>query len=540
MNISVCITFKERRRLPRLLKAVESVLNQTFGPKEIVIVGSKEDTLPLRKKFKNKKIKLIFFEGDKNQARNIGIMETGGTHVLYMDYDMEAESGLLAECSSLSSNYGALIIPEKGRGGNFWENCRKLEKKIIKYDLTTVTPRFFRKDLFSKNEKPFDEKFGQLDEWGFSVKLKNKGADVGVTHSNFIVTEDNLTLIKEIKNKFQRGLWMKNFFSIDKEEAWGRVNPIKRGILFYGKRINNLFSDPAHFIGLVFLKLIDLMAFMAGYLIGSFVNLDSEYKNVSHVNLYDKLGASYVFDMFASSRWNRYVDITEKNTVARIWNLGKCDCGHESILDLGMGPGRWSKFFLEFNFAQVVGLDISPVMVDVAKNNIRDKRFNTQTSDMQTIPFKKGSFQKVFCFRSFKYAKNSEKVISQIDRVISPGGTLLLEVSNNSFSNRFLKSLAWFVVRLKRNLPVESKWRYFDSASFFSPAEIRKLIFENSSLVIEYEESLFVLPSIRISFVSEVLLPVFIYLDKTLAKILPPRYFARSWVFLLRKPKNVD
>ena len=262
---------------------------------------------------------------------------------------------------------------------------------------------------------------------------------------------------------------MKNFFSIDKEEAWGRVNPIKRGILFYGKRINNLFSDPAHFIGLVFLKLIDLMAFMAGYLIGSFVNLDSEYKNVSHVNLYDKLGASYVFDMFASSRWNRYVDITEKNTVARIWNLGKCDCGHESILDLGMGPGRWSKFFLEFNFAQVVGLDISPVMVDVAKNNIRDKRFNTQTSDMQTIPFKKGSFQKVFCFRSFKYAKNSEKVISQIDRVISPGGTLLLEVSNNSFSNRFLKSLAWFVVRLKRNLPVESKWRYFDSASFFSP-----------------------------------------------------------------------
>src|SRR3990167_11536891 len=215
MNISVCITFKERRRLPRLLKAVESVLNQTFGPKEIVIVGSKEDTLPLRKKFKNKKIKLIFFEGDKNQARNIGIMETGGTHVLYMDYDMEAESGLLAECSSLSSNYGALIIPEKGRGGNFWENCRKLEKKIIKYDLTTVTPRFFRKDLFSKNEKPFDEKFGQLDEWGFSVKLKNKGADVGVTHSDRTVTP----------RFFRKDLFSKNEKPFDEKfgqlDEWG-------------------------------------------------------------------------------------------------------------------------------------------------------------------------------------------------------------------------------------------------------------------------------------------------------------------------------
>ena len=153
MSISVFITFKGRSKLPRLFASIRSLLAQSFAAKEIIIVGSKDDIGPVRNEFKQEKIKLVFFDGDKNQARNVGIKKATGTHILYVDYDMEAERELLAECCSLSSSFDALIIPEKGKGGNFWENCRKLEKNIIKYDSTTVTPRFFRKNLFDKDEK---------------------------------------------------------------------------------------------------------------------------------------------------------------------------------------------------------------------------------------------------------------------------------------------------------------------------------------------------------------------------------------------------
>lgn len=272
-NISVVIPFKGQVATQKLVGCVFSLINQTVLPLEIILVGP-QNNLSLNsttKKYQvNKMIKLVYFDGDKNGARNEGIRYAKGDFILYLDHDMKADKKLVEDCLKLSQKFDAVIIPEKGAGGNFWENCRKLEKELIAYDIHTVTPRFYKRSFFKDREKPFDSRFGLLDEWGFNQKLAKKNACLGYSNSFVVVKEDNLTLLKEIRNKFKRGLWMRNFYRIDKKEALVRINPIQRGLIFYGKRIHYFFKEPIYFPGLIILKIIDFLSFMSGYLVSFF------------------------------------------------------------------------------------------------------------------------------------------------------------------------------------------------------------------------------------------------------------------------------
>lgn len=273
-DISVIIPFKDKDAYQQLRFSIASLINQTILPFEIIVVGPEKKLKFLEdKKYRRfkKMIKLIYLMGDKNQARNKGIETARGRYILYLDHDMVADKKLVEDCSRKSEIFDVIIVPEKGAGGNFWENCKRLEKELIAYDIHTVTPRFFRRSIFKKNEKLFDKRFGLLDEWGFNHNLAVKKTSIGYSNSFVTVKEKNLTLIKEIINKFQRGLWMRYFYNVDKKEAWDRINPIKRGVFFYGSKLFYLFKEPIYFPGLIFLKSIDFVFFMIGYLASYFI-----------------------------------------------------------------------------------------------------------------------------------------------------------------------------------------------------------------------------------------------------------------------------
>ncbi|MCH8313287.1 MAG: methyltransferase domain-containing protein, partial [Nitrospinae bacterium] len=137
------------------------------------------------------------------------------------------------------------------------------------------------------------------------------------------------------------------------------------------------------------------------------------------------------------------------------------------------------------------------------------------------------SYDKVFCFRSFKYVENPDRAIAEMERVLSPGGTILLEVSNNSLQNLAAKSISKLVVKVMPDLPVDSKWRYFANANFFSPADIGKVLPKHNLKIVK-DQPLFILPSVK-------MVSALILLDKILFLILPKRFFARSFLFLISR-----
>jgi len=543
-GISVFIAFKDIKNLPKLETCVRSFFNQTTIPNEIIIVGKKADLegfIAGFSKSERERIKLVFSNCGKNEARNLGFKHSKERFLIYADHDMEAEKHLIEKCILGLKKHGALIIPEKGKSGTFLENVKKLEKELISYDLDTVTPRAFKREIFKKGEKLFDKQYGKLDEWGFNVKLKRKKISVGIAQNTYFkVSEENLTLYKEIKNKFTRGLWLRNFYEADSSEAWRRVNPIKRGLLFYGKRLNYFFSDPKHFTGLLFIKVIDLFAFGAGYLVGYFKNQKEPLsKKQNTLEVYNKLGKKYCEDMYLSGRWSRYVDKREKDVVKKLLKFPNKKKGKtKHLLDLGMGPGRWSKFFLKSGFSKVTGVDISPVMVKSAVNFVSGgKKFKAVKADMENLPFSDEKFDIVFCFRALKYVDDPDSAVSEMKRVLAPRGKILIEVSNKSLQNLLLKSISRLVVPALPSLPIDSRWKYFHNASFFSKKDIKK-ISKKHGLKINNICGLFILPSVSLPKSIDKHASSLAALDNILLKLLPKSMFVRSWVFLLSDEKT--
>lgn len=249
------------------------------------------------------------------------------------------------------------------------------------------------------------------------------------------------------------------------------------------------------------------------------------------LDLYNKVGGGYLFSMFTNNKWTRYVDSKEKEIVSEYINFSGYNKDRDNILDLGMGPGRWSKFFLEMGFKKVYGLDIAEEMVKSARTNILKKNFYPKVGEIEKIPFNKNYFDYVFCFRAFKYLSDPNKGLKEIRRVIKSDGKFILEFSNKSLLNKFFKVVSFCVLIIYPKLSLESRYRYFQRANFYSKDEMETLLHKNNFKILKYQP-LFVLPSIPIP-TNRATLKIFTVLNDVLLKLLPNKWFARSWVFLI-------
>lgn len=94
------------------------------------------------------------------------------------------------------------------------------------------------------------------------------------------------------------------------------------------------------------------------------------------------------------------------------------------ILDLGMGSGWTSEIFARVGY-EVVGLDISPSMIEIAKSKMGEE-LNLQffVHDYEK-PFPFGLFDAVIMYDSLHHCENETKVIENISAALKPGGLFL-------------------------------------------------------------------------------------------------------------------
>ena len=98
----------------------------------------------------------------------------------------------------------------------------------------------------------------------------------------------------------------------------------------------------------------------------------------------------------------------------------------ERILDLGCGTGQLTLRLVEqFPAAHVLGLDYSPGMLSEAAGRVGDHAPLTR-ADAQRLPLASDSIDVVTCSESFHWYPDQELALSEIARVVRPGGRLLL------------------------------------------------------------------------------------------------------------------
>jgi len=114
-----------------------------------------------------------------------------------------------------------------------------------------------------------------------------------------------------------------------------------------------------------------------------------------------------------------------KNTVDEFCNL--LPSVKSKILDLGCGPGNFSKYLYDFKgFHNIYGIDLSNEMIKRARKNVPAAYFEVE--DIRKMTIRPAFFHGVlasFCIPYLSYHE-TEKLVSDIWKVLKPSGILYM------------------------------------------------------------------------------------------------------------------
>ncbi len=106
----------------------------------------------------------------------------------------------------------------------------------------------------------------------------------------------------------------------------------------------------------------------------------------------------------------------------------------QSILDIATGTGDFAIEALALKPEKIVGVDISEGMLNVGKEKIKklgvDHLIDLQLGDSERLPFEDNTFDAVIVSFGVRNFENLEKGLTDMCRVLKPGGTcIVLEFS---------------------------------------------------------------------------------------------------------------
>jgi len=104
------------------------------------------------------------------------------------------------------------------------------------------------------------------------------------------------------------------------------------------------------------------------------------------------------------------------------------------ILDVATGTGDLAIAMLKANPDKIIGIDISNGMLEVGRKKMKEKgledRITLQQADSENLPFEDNSFDAVSVSFGARNFENLEKGLTEMCRVLRPGGKLyILEFS---------------------------------------------------------------------------------------------------------------
>jgi ubiquinone/menaquinone biosynthesis C-methylase UbiE len=107
------------------------------------------------------------------------------------------------------------------------------------------------------------------------------------------------------------------------------------------------------------------------------------------------------------------------------------DADFDSLLDIACGTGVLLKE-VEDRFAKtnqtikLAGIDLSPRMLDIAKRTLGEE-VDLREGEADGLPWQAKSFDVVTCTNAFHHFPEPAAVLSEVKRVLTPGGLFIIE-----------------------------------------------------------------------------------------------------------------
>ena len=124
------------------------------------------------------------------------------------------------------------------------------------------------------------------------------------------------------------------------------------------------------------------------------------------------------------------IDIKWRNKVVAIVKA----TNPKNVLDIATGTGDLAISLAETNAEKIIGLDISPGMLNVGKEKIKAKNLDAKIDmiigDSENLPFDDNTFDAITVAFGVRNFETLEKGLADILRVLKPNGTfVILETS---------------------------------------------------------------------------------------------------------------
>jgi SAM-dependent methyltransferase len=91
------------------------------------------------------------------------------------------------------------------------------------------------------------------------------------------------------------------------------------------------------------------------------------------------------------------------------------------VLEVGCGMGNFAERVARETTAEVVATDLSPRMVDVA----RERGLDARVADVQALPFADGDFDCAVANAMLYHVEDLDQALAELARVLEPGGQLV-------------------------------------------------------------------------------------------------------------------
>ncbi len=153
------------------------------------------------------------------------------------------------------------------------------------------------------------------------------------------------------------------------------------------------------------------------------------------------------------------------------------------VLDCGVGTGDFSlALFRQWHAAMTVtAIDISPAMLEIARQNYQQARLPAQLvqSSITELPFEKDQFDVVLAAHVLEHLPDPVIALKEMRRVLSPQGAVVTCLTRQSLLGAYIQT-KW---RTHRLTP-ERALQWFEAAGFQATClkESRSSLYRNSSL----------------------------------------------------------
>lgn len=142
----------------------------------------------------------------------------------------------------------------------------------------------------------------------------------------------------------------------------------------------------------------------------------------------------------------------------------------DRVLEIGFGAGKAIELIAaQATTGYIAGIDLSRTMVQVAGRRnaqaVRAKRVELKCGDVTTLPFAERQFDKVLSIHTFYFWSDVARGITEIFRVLKPGGTLVLTLSTGKMGEPEGTGLAMYQTILEEQVIPGMKEIGFTAAS---------------------------------------------------------------------------